>query len=407
MLRPGGRFLFFLNHPLLQAPGSGWIDDRILDEQYWRIGEYLVEDRSLQEVEKDIHIPFVHRPLSRYVNAMATAGLFVERMEEPAPPPGFLARADEYIGAATIPRLLFLRAENEGASVALSKGDVTEFLIITGLSGAGRSNAANTFEDLGWFVIDNLPPMLIGKVAELVRAPRLDHRTGGPGGRYRPPARISGRAARRDSDPAVDRRVCATLFLEASDEVLIRRYENTRRPHPLAAERVSEAIERERLALDPVKAEADVVVDTTDLNVHQLRDRLLDIFARDAEHDLQTNVVSFGFKHGVPLDVDMVFDCRFLPNPHWVDELRPLTGLDEPVREYVLGQPETEAFLAKVDDLLALLLPAFVKEGKSYLTIAVGCTGGRHRSVVIAEELARLLAKRGFEPTVQHRDVAR
>ncbi|MCU1450912.1 MAG: rapZ, partial [Acidimicrobiales bacterium] len=197
------------------------------------------------------------------------------------------------------------------------------------------------------------------------------------------------------------------LFLEASDEVLIRRYENTRRPHPLAGERVSEAIEQERLALDPVKGQADVVVDTSELNVHQLRDRLLDIFAGDAEHDLQTNVVSFGFKHGVPLDVDMVFDCRFLPNPHWVDELRPQTGLDEPVREYVLGQPETDAFLTKVDDLMALLLPAFVKEGKSYLSIAVGCTGGRHRSVVLAEELARLLAKRGFEPTVQHRDITR
>ena len=197
------------------------------------------------------------------------------------------------------------------------------------------------------------------------------------------------------------------LFLEASDEVLIRRYENTRRPHPLAAERVSEAIEQERRALDPVKAEADVVVDTTGLNVHELRDRLLDIFARDAEHDLQTNVVSFGFKYGVPLDVDMVFDCRFLPNPHWVDELRPQTGLDDAVRDYVLDQPESGEFLARLDDLLGLLLPAFVKEGKSYLSVAVGCTGGRHRSVVIADELAKLLAKRGFEPTVQHRDVKR
>jgi UPF0042 nucleotide-binding protein len=197
------------------------------------------------------------------------------------------------------------------------------------------------------------------------------------------------------------------LFLEASDEVLIRRYENTRRPHPLAAERVSEAIDLERHALDEVKAQADVVLDTTDLNVHQLRDRLLEIFAHDAEHDLQTNVVSFGFKYGVPLDVDMLFDCRFLPNPHWVDELRPQTGLDDPVRDYVLDQPESAEFLGKVDDLLGLLLPAFVKEGKSYLSVAVGCTGGRHRSVVIADELAKLLAKRGFEPTVQHRDISR
>ena len=284
---------------------------------------------------------------------------------------------------------------------------MTEFVVITGLSGAGRSNAANTFEDLGWFVIDNLPPSLIGKVAELVSAPastteRVALVVGtGPLLEY------------LDELPEALETLRGTgssvriLFLEASDEVLIRRYENTRRPHPLAAERVSEAIERERRALDTVKSEADVVVDTTDLNVHQLRDRLLDIFARDAEHDLQTNVVSFGFKHGVPLDVDMVFDCRFLPNPHWVDELRPLTGMDDPVRGYVLCQPETDAFLTKVDDLMGLLLPAFVKEGKSYLSIAVGCTGGRHRSVVIAEELGRLLSKRGFAPTVQHRDVSR
>jgi UPF0042 nucleotide-binding protein len=284
---------------------------------------------------------------------------------------------------------------------------MTEFLLITGLSGAGRSNAANTFEDLGWFVIDNLPPALIGKVSDLVQA---------PGSTTERVALVVGTGALLeylDELPAALEALRSTgsrvriLFLEASDEVLIRRYENTRRPHPLAGERVSEAIEQERLALDPVKGQADVVVDTTELNVHQLRDRLLDIFARDAEHDLQTNVVSFGFKHGVPLDVDMVFDCRFLPNPHWVDELRPQTGLDEPVRNYVLGQPETDAFLTKVDDLMALLLPAFVKEGKSYLSIAVGCTGGRHRSVVLAEELARLLAKRGFEPTVQHRDITR
>jgi RNase adapter protein RapZ len=284
---------------------------------------------------------------------------------------------------------------------------MTEFLLITGLSGAGRSNAANTFEDLGWFVIDNLPPALIGKVAELVRAPgstteRVALVVGsGPLLEYLDELPNSLEALRSTGSRV------RILFLEASDEVLIRRYENTRRPHPLAAERVSEAIDLERQALDEVKAQADVVLDTTDLNVHQLRDRLLEIFAHDAEHDLQTNVVSFGFKYGVPLDVDMVFDCRFLPNPHWVDELRPQTGLDDPVRDYVLDQPESAEFLGKVDDLLGLLLPAFVKEGKSYLSIAVGCTGGRHRSVVIADELAKLLAKRGFEPTVQHRDINR
>jgi UPF0042 nucleotide-binding protein len=190
--------------------------------------------------------------------------------------------------------------------------------------------------------------------------------------------------------------------------VLVRRFENTRRRHPLAeSDRVTDGIERERTLLDPVKSQADVVVDTSDLNVHQLRDRLLELFGNDAEGAMQTSVVSFGYKHGLPLDVDLVFDCRFLPNPHWVDELRPLTGLDEAVQKYVGGQPETPEFLAKLDDLLGLLLPAYVKEGKSYLSIAVGCTGGTHRSVYIAEELGKLLTKQGFRPMVSHRDLGK
>jgi UPF0042 nucleotide-binding protein len=282
---------------------------------------------------------------------------------------------------------------------------VSEFLIITGLSGAGRSQASNTFEDLGWFVIDNLPPALLVKVSELVQA---------PGSTTERVALAVGTGAFLDElPPALDQlretgaRV-RILFLEASNEVLIRRYENTRRRHPLAEhERVWEGIERERQMLEPVKMQADVVVDTTELNVHQLRDRLLDLFARETQAGLQTSVVSFGYKHGLPLDVDLVFDTRFLPNPHWVDALRPLTGKDEPVRAYVLGQPETDAFLGQLDELLGLLLPAFVKEGKSYLSIAVGCTGGRHRSVVIAEELAKRMAVRGFTPSVSHRDIDR
>jgi UPF0042 nucleotide-binding protein len=280
---------------------------------------------------------------------------------------------------------------------------VSEFLIITGLSGAGRSQAADTFEDLGWFVIDNMPPALLSKVTELVQA---------PGSTTERVALVVGTGAYFDElSPALEQlRKTANrvqvLFLEATTEVLVRRYENTRRRHPMAeGDRVSDGIERERQILDAVKSQADVVVDTSDLNVHQLRDRLLDLFARDAEAGLRTSVVSFGYKHGLPLDVDLVLDCRFLPNPHWVEELRPLTGLDEPVRGYVCGQPETGEFLKRVDDLLALLLPAYVKEGKSYLSIGVGCTGGTHRSVVIAEEMARLLRDRGFEPTVSHRDV--
>ena len=280
---------------------------------------------------------------------------------------------------------------------------MSEFLIITGLSGAGRSQAADTFEDLGWFVIDNMPPTLIPKVTELVQA---------PGSTTERVALVVGTGAYLDEiTPALEQlRKSASrvrvLFLEATTETLVRRYENTRRRHPLAEEdRVSEGIERERELLDPLKAEADVVVDTSELNVHQLRDRLLDLFARDAGSGLTTSLVSFGYKHGLPLDVDLVFDCRFLPNPHWVDSLRPLTGLDEKVREYVCSQPETGEFLERLDGLLTLLLPAYAKEGKSYLSIGVGCTGGTHRSVVIAEELKRLLERRGYSPTVSHRDV--
>ena len=282
---------------------------------------------------------------------------------------------------------------------------MSEFLIITGLSGAGRSQAANTFEDLGWFVIDNLPPALIGKVAELVHSPASSTER---------VALVVGPGAYFDElSPALDQ-LAATgarvriLFLEASDEVLVRRYENTRRRHPLSAsERVSRGIESERALLEGVKARADVVVDTSELNVHQLRDRLLELFGRDADLGLRTTLVSFGYKHGPPLDADVVLDCRFLPNPHWVDELQPYTGLDQPVRDYVMNQPKTKEFLTWLDDGLDLLLPGFIEEGKSYLTIAVGCTGGNHRSVVIAEEVAKALRARGLDPVVHHRDIDR
>jgi UPF0042 nucleotide-binding protein len=284
---------------------------------------------------------------------------------------------------------------------------MSDYLIITGLSGAGRSTAAATFEDLGWFVIDNMPPALITKVAELVS---------GPGSETEKVALVVGRGGSEyleDVGPALEalrstgNRV-RLLFLDASEEVLVRRFEGTRRRHPLVAEGVIGSIAQERRMLDPILAQADVVVDTSDLNIHQLRGRLIDLFERD-DHaaGLQVTVVSFGFKHGVPLDVDLVFDCRFLPNPHWIEELRPLTGLDPPVRDYVMSQCDTPAFIEKVDDLFGLLLPAYVKEGKSYLTIAVGCTGGQHRSVVLSEELAERIQARGFEPTLHHRDVHR
>jgi UPF0042 nucleotide-binding protein len=286
---------------------------------------------------------------------------------------------------------------------------VNEFVVITGLSGAGRSQAADILEDRGWFVIDNLPPALIPKVSELARAPgssiaKVVLVVGtGP---YHEEVLPALQALRAQS-PRL-----RIVFLEASTDVLVRRYESTRRRHPLSRgespQSLADAIESERALLEPVKAAADVVVDTSDLNVHQLRSRVLDLFSDDDDAPaMQTTVVSFGYKHGLPLDTDLVIDCRFLPNPHWVDELRPLTGLDEPVRRYVLDQDVTAEFLHEVTKLLTLLLPAYVREGKSYLTIAFGCTGGRHRSVAIAEQIAGALQDQGFSLRVTHRDLGR
>jgi RNase adapter protein RapZ len=188
----------------------------------------------------------------------------------------------------------------------------------------------------------------------------------------------------------------------------VQRFEGTRRRHPLAAEGVIESIARERDLLDPIRIEADVVVDTSDLNVHQLRDRLVSLFeTADPAGGMQTQIVSFGYKFGIPRDVDLVLDCRFLPNPHWIEELRPHSGLEAPVRDYVMSQPDTAEFLDRLGSLLDLLLPGYVKEGKSYLSIAVGCTGGHHRSVVLAEEIGSILRAHGFDPVVSHRDVMR
>ena len=284
---------------------------------------------------------------------------------------------------------------------------MSEFVIITGLSGAGRSQAADDLEDLGWFVIDNLPSELIPKVVELVRSPVSSTPK---------VALVVGAGANHDEllpELATLRASGARvrqLYLEASTEVLVRRYESSRRRHPLlvAAEGLGDAIERERARLQPVRAEADVVVDTSDLNVHELHDRIVGLFGEDeADGGMQTRVVSFGYKHGIPVDVDLVIDCRFLPNPHWVEDLRPLTGMDRPVRTYVLEQAIAPGFLEHLDGLLGLLLPAYVAEGKAYLTVAFGCTGGRHRSVVVAEEVATRLRTRGVDPIVVHRDVAK
>ena len=282
--------------------------------------------------------------------------------------------------------------------------DVT---IITGMSGAGRSAAADVLEDLGFFVIDNLPPALVMKVAELGRGTEGPQRFGlvidVRSGEF-VDALVAALAELREMGAST-----RVLFLDAADDVLVRRYEESRRKHPLGdGERVLDGIASERALLEDLKGSADIVLDTTELNVHELRERLGELFDTDQRAGaLQTSLVSFGYKHGLPIDVDLVFDCRFLPNPHWVEELRPLPGTDPRVRHFVLGQPETEPFLAELERLFALLIPAYVREGKSYLSIGIGCTGGRHRSVVIANELTRLLEPLGVSPRVHHRDIDR
>jgi UPF0042 nucleotide-binding protein len=283
---------------------------------------------------------------------------------------------------------------------------LSEYLVVTGMSGAGRSTAGATLEDLGWFVIDNMPSALISKVSELVD---------GTGSEMERVAFVVGRGGGDLDDvlPAVDlleagRNRVRVLFLDASDDVLIRRFEGTRRRHPQAARGVVDSVADERLLLGGLRDRADLVIDTGELNTNQLRARLMEVFGgEEPGSTMRTSILSFGFKHGVPLDVDLMFDCRFLPNPYWDESLRSHSGLEPPVRKYVLDRPETSKFLDKLDDLLTMLIPAYIREGKSYLTVAMGCTGGRHRSVVLAEELARRLDDRGIPTTVFHRDVER
>jgi RNase adapter protein RapZ len=294
-----------------------------------------------------------------------------------------------------------LRLEERPAAPAV------EFVILTGLSGAGRSETAKVLEDLGYFVIDNLPPSLIGRVAELAVTGREQGRVAlvvdARGGAFAADTSELYAALELLRSKSISLRV---LFLEASDEVLVRRFEQTRRRHPVGGEGVVESIATERSLLRELRATADLVIDTSDLNVHELRDKVLAAFAGE-ERGMLVTVSSFGFKYGLPLDADMVIDVRFLPNPHWVPELRPRTGLEPPVRDYVLGIDETKLFMDRLRDLLDVALPGYVREGKQYLTIALGCTGGRHRSVVLAEELGAWLASQDFRVHVSHRDVER
>ena len=288
---------------------------------------------------------------------------------------------------------------DDGATPARS----TEVLIITGLSGAGRSQAADDLEDLGWFVVDNLPIDLLDKIVELGAGPNPFPKLGLVVGPTAHPEDVGAAISRIRRHHSV-----RVLFLDSATPELVKRYGSSRRKHPLDDGRsgVAETIERERELLEPVKAEADMVVDTTGLNVHQLKALIQDTFGDDSERGtMQIAVTSFGYKHGLPLDVDLVMDVRFLPNPHWIENLRPLTGLDDPVRDYVLTQPATGEFLQRFEHLLELLLPAYEAEGKSYLSLAIGCTGGRHRSVALTEEIAGWLRTHGHRPRVTHRDV--
>ncbi|MGI9053811.1 MAG: RNase adapter RapZ, partial [Ilumatobacteraceae bacterium] len=262
---------------------------------------------------------------------------------------------------------------------------MAEIVLITGMSGAGRSAAADVLEDLGWYVVDNLPTSLVEKVVELASMPGSDiDRLALVAGRDYG-AVLDNVAALRTAGHRV-----TVLFLDASTSELVRRYDATRRKHPLAAEAdgLVESIDVERDLLERTRDAADLVIDTSALNVHQLKRRLVAAFDEASTSQLQLAVESFGFKHGLPLDADIVMDVRFLPNPHWEETLRPLTGHDPVVREFVLARPESVAFLERLEDLLRTVLPAYQAEGRSYLTVAIGCTGGRHRSVVIAEELA-------------------
>lgn len=288
----------------------------------------------------------------------------------------------------------------------LAATDAPHVLVVTGMSGAGRSTAAKILEDLGYTVIDNLPPALIEQAVAAHDIPQahkhlalvIDSRGGLPTGEL------------RDAMTELEREGVLTriVFLDAEDSVIVSRYEENRRPHPLGLDTISEAIEAERELLGELRSLADVVIDTSNLNVRDLRERLTAQFSEDdLNREMRVSIRTFGFKHGPPRDTDLVFDVRFLPNPHWVPELRDLRGTHQPVSDFVLQAEGASEFVAKIDELLQFLIPRFQSEGKSYLSIGVGCTGGHHRSVAIAEELARRLSSHGVNASVRHRDLDR
>jgi len=283
-----------------------------------------------------------------------------------------------------------------------------ELLILTGMSGAGRSTVAHALEDLGWYVVDNLPPALLPSLAEqtlethAALAVVVDVR----GGKLFDELNNSLAKLKSASVPY------RLLFLDASDQALVQRFESTRRPHPLQAkDRIVDGIARERAKLEEIRAQADVVIDSSNLNVHQLEKRTSEIFAAGMLASLRINVLSFGYKYGIPVDSDLVLDCRFIPNPHWIPELRPLNGLDAPVSAKVLGSEGVADFVKSYVGVVKQMIPGYFREGKKYVTIAIGCTGGKHRSVAIAEEIAKQLISTSADLEISahatHRDVGR
>lgn len=280
-----------------------------------------------------------------------------------------------------------------------------ELVLLTGMSGAGRSTAAHAFEDLGFFVTDNLPPQLIDEFVAIASAQRLE--------RVAMVVDVRGGALFSDLERAraqlFDGGIRPTIvFLEANDDVLVRRFESNRRPHPLQGNgRVLDGLHKEREMLAPLRGDADLLLDTSALTVHDLRRSIERAFDSGERPKLRATVVSFGFKYGIPVDADFVADVRFLPNPFWVPELRELTGRDAAVNDFVVEQPGAGPFLTAYAELLKLAADGYLVEGKRYVTIAVGCTGGKHRSVAMAENLAAQLVKAGMETAVMHRDLGR
>ena len=285
-------------------------------------------------------------------------------------------------------------------------GEQGELVIVTGMTGAGRSTAAKELEDLGYFVVDNLPPDLVGEVAR-----RVDERFG----RVQPIAAVvdvrAGSffgALREELARGVPGRRTTLLFLEADDDILIRRQDAARRPHPLQGSgRLLEGVLREREVLQPLRGDAQLVIDTTRLNPSQLKERVAQAFGSAETTRLQVTVLSFGFKYGVPVDADLLADMRFLPNPFWIDELRPLTGQDEAVSSYVMAQEGAKEFLDRFLALIETVTRGYIGEGKRFVTVAIGCTGGKHRSVAMAEEIASRVAALGFDARAVHRDLGR